>query len=57
MTSYQRGDEVEVNAGPDDWRAGVITGVLYLVQLPNGEAVALPPDDVRSAPRLPLEGV
>lgn len=52
------GDEIEWREqGPqgDTWRPGVITGVLYVVAVDGGGAVAVGPDDVRSAPRLPLE--
>lgn len=52
------GDEIEWREQApqgDTWRAGVITGVLYVVAVDGGGAVAVPATDIRSAPRLPLE--
>lgn len=43
------GDRVEVKAGEGRWHPGTVTGVLYIVGLPNGDAVAVPEADLRPA--------
>ena len=59
--TFRAGDEIEWldrSDGPERWRPGRILAVTYEVgtDVP-GEWFACRPEHIRSAPRLPLEGI
>jgi hypothetical protein len=57
---FEVGDEVEWLEVDDydgnSWRPGTVIGIRYTVRVPGGH-VDVDPGDLRSAPRLPLEGI
>lgn len=62
--TFQPGDEIEWlddeprDGGPPRWRPGTIADVRYEVRTDvAGEWFSLPLAAIRSAPRLPLEGI
>jgi hypothetical protein len=61
VTRHEIGDQIEYYdedmGGNPVWRPGVVTGIRYEIHAPGGGMHSVPAGDVRSAPRLPLEGI
>lgn len=59
--TFQPGDEVEFYDEDADgspvWRSGTIVGTRYDIRPTGGGLHTVPVDGIRSAPRLPLEGI